>query len=244
MSKYIVYENGHGEIDDVSENINDEFCNYVHTRKRGDKAVAVGFQYGPDNPLITDLGDTSELPALPLTIREKAHHRKNHSIDLQELKMLKAPPKTLYQELQHGDIVYDSDCTDGTRVWGVVGDGSVGGYRRIVNLCDSSGCVNIPIDISIEIEDPVDFYSEMLVKLVSGYGPSQDSPTSHHINSIALDPTTHEKILAKQTGGVIIPKNANVWWASYRAQYEIAYVGCAVLNQITSPKYLYEEFIL
>ena len=96
-------------------------------------------------------------------------------------------------------------------------------------------------EFRLAIEDPVDFYADLLVKPQSN---PQQINLGHLVNSIEMDPTQHESVLSKQTGRKHVPKNATVWWASYRARYEIAYVGCTTLNKITSPEFLYEHFCL
>lgn len=120
------------------------------------------------------------------------------------------PSDKVWDGLRHGDLVYDPDAHRGSRTF-VVSHANNDGEKRLLVTMDSAGYCAIPVEVTKEIEDPVDFYSKVT-----------DEDLYQGVTMIFLDPERHEPILTQQSAGRPVHPSRCVWWATYDGYYTIS----------------------
>lgn len=127
------------------------------------------------------------------------------------------------REIKHGDIIYTPSeyRALGTAVFYTNSEG------LLVSKSTSGDYIEIPLDVSRFIEDPVDFYSEL------SYFEFE-----HGIDIIEIEPGN--PILLGVTGGRPISPSRKVWWSYVDGGYFIATGGrdSAHLDKETPDMYL------
>ena len=104
-------------------------------------------------------------------------------------------------EIKHGDIIYDPDGYRGTET--KVVRNVHPGQSITLGTCDGSGYCEIPQEVSRHIEDPVDFYSEII-----------DDKLYQGVSRVILDPVGNQILLQSLTGGRPVHFSRTVCWES------------------------------
>ena len=102
-------------------------------------------------------------------------------------------------EIKHGDIIYDPDGYRGTETKVVCNVRP--GQSITLGTCDSAGYCEIPQEVSRHIEDPVDFYSEII-----------DDKLYQGVSRVILDPVGNQALLQSLTGGRPVHSSRTVCW--------------------------------
>jgi hypothetical protein len=92
------------------------------------------------------------------------------------------PPSNICEMMLHGDLIQGPDDFRSADVWVVYGDER----KHCVTIDDSAGHGRIPVFVTAQIEDPVNFYKDQMGITVS---------------TIELSPGAHQSLLQKLTGG-------------------------------------------
>lgn len=110
-----------------------------------------------------------------------------------------APYDALPPGLRHGDIC----CRGDSGSFVVVGDG-----RLARPIEDDAGYGVVPLEVSREIEDPVDFYADALAEF---HGPGR----------IMMCPAAHQGLLRAAAGGRAVDPTRAVWWHAPDSCYKL-----------------------